>query len=119
MSVRSEKTPAAPVNLTNQMQSEIAAAQPSDAHLAEGANYTTANSENPLHRTVVVSVRSSLNELCLQRTKGTWAPSSEALKSICTPQIFTYRPHTKSVPPSHHTPTLSLHGSPAEEVHGS
>lgn len=89
MSVRSEKTPNAPLNLSEQMQNEITAAQPADSHLAEGASYQTANSENPLHRTVVVSVRSSLNELCLQKTKGTWSPSSEALKSIFQQKRYT------------------------------
>jgi hypothetical protein len=64
------------------MAKQIADAQPTDAALHEGANYQTANAENPLHRTVVVSVRSTLNELCLSKAKGTWAPSSEALKSI-------------------------------------
>lgn len=90
MSVRSEKQPmATPINACEAMQNEIIAAQPTDAALHEGAPYATANAENPLHRTVVVSVRSSMNELCLQRTKGTWSPSSEALKSIFQQKKYT------------------------------
>ena len=91
MSVRSEKAPVVPsaAKACEAMQKEIAAAQPADAALHEGASYQTANAENPLHRTVVVSVRSSLNELCLQKTKGTWSPSSEALKSIFQQKKYT------------------------------
>ena len=67
----------------------ISEAQPTDAALQEGAAYATANPENPLHRTVVVSVRSSLNDLCLQKAKGTWAPSAEALRAIFQQKKFT------------------------------
>ena len=80
MSVRSEKAPTMPAS--EAMAVAISEAQPTDAALQEGAAYATANPENPLHRTVVVSVRSSLNDLCLQKAKGTWAPSAEALRSI-------------------------------------
>ena len=81
MSVRSEKT-ANKLSPAEAMTAAITDAQPGDAHLGEGASYTTNTPENALHRTIVVSVRASLNELCLQRQKGTWAPSQEALRSI-------------------------------------
>ena len=54
----------------------------SDLELAEGNNYCVASPDKPLRRQLVVSIRASLNELCLQKQKGTWAPSSDALKSI-------------------------------------
>ncbi len=80
MSVRSEvaptSTPAA------DMQAALAEATPADAHLGEGQSYSVATPENPLRRQLVVSVRTSLNELCLNKQKGTWAPSGDALKAI-------------------------------------
>ena len=80
MSVRSEKTVA--MNPTDAMNAAITEAQPADSALAEHAAFSTNNAENPLHRSVVVSVRASLNELCLQKQKGVWAPSAEAMRSI-------------------------------------
>ena len=53
-----------------------------DQPLAEGNSYSTASSENPLTRNLVVSIKASLNDFCLQKTRGTWAPSQEALRSI-------------------------------------
>ena len=50
--------------------------------LAEGNSYAVAGAENPLKRNVVVSIKASLNDLCLQKARGTWAPSQEALRSI-------------------------------------
>lgn len=88
MSVRSEKA-AAPLSASESMAVAITDAQPADCQLAEGANFATAQSENPLTRTVVVSVRASLNDLCLQKQKGTWAPSSEALRSILQSKKYT------------------------------
>lgn len=88
MSVRSEKT-AAQLPASEQMAAAISDAQPNDAALHEGSNFSTANAENPLHRTVVVSIRASLNDLCLQKRKSTWAPSSEAMRSIMQSKKFT------------------------------
>jgi len=88
MSVRSEKAAAA-LSASESMAVAITDAQPGDSQLAEGANFATAQSENPLTRTVVVSVRASLNDLCLQKQKGTWAPSSEALRSIFQSKKYT------------------------------
>lgn len=42
--------------------SEVAA----DTALAEGNNYNVVNAEQPLKRNVVVSIKSTLNDLCLQ-----------------------------------------------------
>ena len=81
MSVRAESNAIA--TTPADLGTAIAEAQPEQAHLAEGAAYSTAAPENPLTRNLVVSVRASLNELCLQKNRATWAPSNEALKSIC------------------------------------
>lgn len=81
MSVRSEKhTPAA--TAAESMAAAISDAQPEGAELAEGSSFATAAAENPLRRNVVVSVRATLNDLCLQKQKGTWAPSADALRQI-------------------------------------
>ena len=53
-----------------------------ESALAEGASFAVATPENPLKRTLVVSIRASLNELCLQRERGVWKPSAEALRNI-------------------------------------
>ena len=50
--------------------------------LGEANSFAVANPEHPLRRNVVVSVKASLNELCLQKTRGTWAPSPESLRAI-------------------------------------
>tara|TARA_B110001452_G_scaffold252205_1_gene241895 strand:+ start:177 stop:968 length:792 start_codon:yes stop_codon:yes gene_type:complete len=89
MSVRSEKTTSSQLSAVDAMSAAIADAQPADSHLAESATYTTNTPENALHRTVVVSLRASLNELCLQKQKGTWAPSQEALRSILQSKKYT------------------------------
>jgi len=85
MSVRHEKnagtTTASP---SDQMALAISEAQPTDAQLQEGATFQTNNAENPLLRNVVVSIRASLNDLCLKKDKGNWAPSGEALRNIRT-----------------------------------
>ena len=86
MSVRSEK-PVSANELANNMAiariDDVAAS--ADAPLAEGNSFSTANPENPLKRNLVVSIKASLNDFCLSRTKGTWAPSQEALRNICAP----------------------------------
>ena len=85
MSVRSEQTVV--TNPAADMAAAIADAQPADAALGEGNAFAVSSPENPLSRQVSVSIRSSLNELCLQKGRGTWSPSPEALKSIfqCAP----------------------------------
>ncbi len=85
MSVRAEN-PGVP---TTDMATAIAEAQPDGSALAEGASFSVATPENPLTRNIVVSVRASLNDLCLQKSRGTWAPSSEALRSIFQQRKFT------------------------------
>lgn len=87
MSVRSEKT--APLSASEQMVAAISDAQPDDANLHEGAGFSTASADNPLFRTVVCSIRASLNDLCLQKQKGTWSPSGEALRSIFQAKKYT------------------------------
>jgi hypothetical protein len=60
-----------------------------DAALGEGSSYCVASPDNPLHRNLVVSIRASLNDLCLSKSKGTWMPSSEALKAMLQQRKFT------------------------------
>ena len=57
--------------------------------LGEGNSYATANAEHPLHRDVCVSIKASLNDLCLQKNKGKWEPSQEALRHIFQSRKFT------------------------------
>jgi hypothetical protein len=70
------------------MTAAIEAAQPEGAALAEGSNYNVSNPDCPMRRTVVVNIRSSLSDLCLQKSKGVWAPSGEALKNIFQQKKF-------------------------------
>lgn len=67
----------------------LSEAATTDASLAEGNSYCVASPENPLKRNLVVSIRASLNDLCLSKSKGTWAPTTEALKSIFQQKKFT------------------------------
>ena len=85
MSVRSEKI-ASPAN---EVMSTILAAQSTDSALGEANGYNVASPENPLTRTVVVSIKASLNDMCLQKSRATWAPSQEALRSIYQQRKFT------------------------------
>ncbi len=82
MSIRANK-PATDADATN-MLSQAA----SDLELAEGNNYCVASPDKPLKRQLVVSIRASLNDLCPQKQKGTWAPSADALKSIFQQKKF-------------------------------
>ena len=106
MSVRSDKnkeaTPDAAQLLTD------AASQ--EAGLGEGNSFCVASPDNPLKRQLVVSIRASLNDLCLQKSKGTWSPSSEALKSIFQQKKLCARkkPCTHLLPPSRFKLTLCL-----------
>ena len=84
MSVR-----AAPLNTAAaDLGTAIAEVQPEAAALGEGNSFATSAPENPLTRNVVVSIRASLNDLCLQKAKGTWSPTPEALKSIFQQKKF-------------------------------
>ena len=79
MSVR-----AAPLNTAAaDLGTAITEVQPEATALAEGNSFSTQSQDTPLTRNIVVSIRASLNDLCLQKSKGTWAPTPEALKSIC------------------------------------
>jgi hypothetical protein len=80
-------------------------AQSMDASLGEGTNFNVVDAEHPLKRSVVVSIKASLNDLCLQKQRATWAPSPEALKSICklmqpASNTHTPRPDLTTAPPS-------------------
>ena len=88
MSVRSDRVEVK-ADGAEVVNSTIAAAQSADAALGEAAAFNTANPEHPLKRSLVVSVKASLNDLCLRKTRATWAPSEEALRSIFQQQKFT------------------------------
>ena len=79
MSVR--QAPNAPANVSAPATVDLAEAAAETA-LAEGNSYNVAAQEKPLTRNVVVSIKSTLNDLCLQKQRGTWSPSAEALRSI-------------------------------------
>lgn len=51
-----------------------------EAALAEANTFNTNNPDHPLNRTLCVSIRASLNDLCLKKNKATWAPTPEAMK---------------------------------------
>jgi hypothetical protein len=55
---------------------------PNEHALAEANSFNVSNPEYPLRRTVVVSIRASLNDLCLRKQAATWAPNADAIKSI-------------------------------------
>jgi hypothetical protein len=59
----------------------ISAAQSADSALGDANSLSTNHPDHPLRRTFVTSIRATLGDLCLRKTKGTWAPSPEALKS--------------------------------------
>ena len=61
---------------------DMSVGAPSEHALAEANAFNTSNPDHPLNRTVVVSIRASLNDLCLKKTAAIWAPSSEATKAI-------------------------------------
>jgi hypothetical protein len=61
-----------------------------DPHdLGEGSTYSTSSEKNPLRRNLVVSIRASLNDLCLSKEKSVWRPSQNALNAIFQQKKFT------------------------------
>jgi len=85
MSVRADK----PTNPSSDAAAILNDASAMDSNLGEGNSYCVASPDNPLKRNLVVSIRASLNDLCLSKSKGTWQPSSDALKSIFQQKKFT------------------------------
>jgi hypothetical protein len=81
MSVRQDK-PAAQPGMMPALEFQAGAESTNEA-LGEGNSFAVAAPDHPLKRNVVVSIKASLNDLCLQKARGTWAPSQEALRSIC------------------------------------
>lgn len=84
MSIRSEKNVAA-APTAEAMLTEAA----NEHALAEGSAFSTASPDNPLRRNLVVSIRASLADLTRQKSRGTWSPSTDALKSIFQQRQFT------------------------------
>ena len=80
MSVRQDKPAGAPGAMpVLELQ---AAAEGTAEPLGEGNSFAVAAPDHPLKRNVVVSIKASLNDLCLQKARGTWAPTQEALRNI-------------------------------------
>jgi hypothetical protein len=77
-----------PVSISEAVASEISTVTDANA-LNEGATISLTSPENPLERRLAISIRASINELCLNSSKGTWSPSPEALKSIFQSKKFT------------------------------
>lgn len=67
----------------------INAAQSADSALGEANTLATNHPDHPLKRTLCVNIRATLGDLCLRKTKGTWAPSPEALRSMLQQRRFT------------------------------
>ena len=80
MSVR-EKAPT--TTTIGTVQDTLDSAMSADAPLGEGRDVNIVNPDHPLQRTIVVSIKSSMNEFCLQKSRATWMPPAEAIKSIC------------------------------------
>jgi hypothetical protein len=66
----------------------ITAAQNADSALAPANTLSTNHPDHPLKRTLVTNIRASLADLALRKTKGTWAPSNEALRSMLQSKKF-------------------------------
>ena len=66
----------------NEVAATIEAAQSADHQLGEANVLSTTNPDHPLDRSMVVTIRASLNELCLRKAKATWSPAGDAMKSI-------------------------------------
>lgn len=101
MSVRSEPTtvPTAamaaidvnapvPTASNEHVAATISAAQSADSSLGDANTLSTSHPDHPLRRSFVTSIRATLGDLCLRKAKGTWAPSSEALRSMLQQKKF-------------------------------
>jgi hypothetical protein len=78
------------LNLGNSdhVNATITAAQNADSALGEANGLSTNHPDHPLKRTLVTNIRASLADLALRKTKGTWAPSNEALRSMLQSKKF-------------------------------
>jgi len=102
MSVRSDKmeststmmnqldlTPAVhTAGVADHVTATIQAAQQADSALGEANSLSVSNPEHPIRRNISVSIRSTIGDLCLRKAKGTWAPTSSALKNIFQKKKF-------------------------------
>ena len=86
-------TPDAPVSAPTGQELALAGASTgalADQHYAAANDFNTTNAAHPLKRTVVVNIRASLNDLCLKKSRATWAPpSAEATRAIFQQRKFT------------------------------
>ena len=92
MSVRTERLEQAGPQLAPghaDVVATIQAAQASDTPLDQANEYNVVSPDNPLKRTIVVTVRASLDDLCLRKAKATWAPTADALRQVFQQTRFT------------------------------
>ena len=59
-----------------------------NATIMEGNSFPVASRDNPLTRKFMVSIKSTLNDLSGNESKGVWAPSGETLKSMLQQRKF-------------------------------
>jgi hypothetical protein len=97
----------------------IAAAQNADSALAPANSLSTNHPDHPLKRSIVVNIRASLSDLALRKTKGTWAPSHDALRSILQCALAPLQLARQSICILLPWLTTSCCNSQGQEVHGS
>lgn len=98
MSVRSEAERAATTTATSiptagavaqDVQATIIAAQTADNQLDAANDLAVHSPEHPLNRFIAVSVRASLEDLCLRKNRAVWKPTAEAAAAIMKQPKFT------------------------------
>lgn len=94
---------------------DMSVSGPSEHALAEANSFNTSNPDHPLNRTVVVSIRASLNDLCLKKTAAVWQPSAEATKAIL--QQVRMRPSSRSLAALRPNPRSRRPAAFAAQVH--
>ena len=84
----------------NHVAATVDAARAADCALGDANSLSTNHPDHPLKRTFVATIRANLGELCLRKTKGTWAPSADALRAM-----YQYAPHEHGpTPPTRSRP---------------
>ena len=97
----------------------IDAAKSADSPLNEANTFNTVHPDHPLKRTLAVSIRASLNDLCLRKSKATWAPSAEALRNIFQTRSAAAPPRGSPPLPSPLACAASPSGSKFTDLSGS
>ena len=78
-----------------------AAGLDNEQHLAAANSFNTTNPDHPLKRSVVISIRASLADLCLKKQRAVWTPpSADATRAIFQQKkCMFYSTHTPRSPP--------------------